>query len=84
MLRSLVPADVTLHHSCNIRIHSVYLCLLHTLPCSNLLHAVDDKYYAKYWHLIDQLVQQVVLQQSDGTDPDVTLLRIDINSLLQE
>ena len=49
-----------------------------------LLHTVDDKYYAKYWHLIDRLVQQVVLQQSDGTDPDVMPLKIDVDSLVQQ
>lgn len=49
-----------------------------------LLHTVDDKYYAKYWHLIDRLVQQVVLQQSDGTDPDVTPVKIDVDSLVQQ
>ena len=45
---------------------------------------MDDKYYAKYWHLIDRLVQQVVLQQSDGTDPDVSPLRIDVDNLVQQ
>ena len=74
------------------------LCLLHTTSCACytlhpvsvthytrcLLHTVDDKYYAKYWHLIDRLVQQVVLQQSDGTDPDVTPLKIDVDSLVQQ
>ena len=49
-----------------------------------LYAAVDDKYYAKHWHLIDRLVQQVVLQQSDGTDPDVAPLRIDVDSLVQQ
>ena len=49
-----------------------------------LLHAVDAKYYAEYWHLIDRLVQQVVLQQSDSTDLDVTWLKIDVDNLVQQ
>ena len=35
--------------------------------------AVDDPLYAKYWHLIDRLVQQVVLQQRQGVDPDASV-----------
>ena len=45
---------------------------------------MDDKSYAKYWHLIDRLTQPVVLQQSDGTDPDVMPLKIDVDNLVQE
>ena len=55
------------------------MCHLSLVVC-----AVDDKYYAKYWHLIDRLVQQVVLQQSNGTDPDVAPLRIDVNNLVEQ
>ena len=68
--------------------HMLHTC--YTIPCVcycytlYLLHVVDDKYYAKYWHLIDRLVQQVVLQQSDGTDPDVTPLKIDVDNLVQQ
>lgn len=52
----------------------VYHCLL--LP-------IDDPLYAKYWQLIDRLVQQVVLQQRQGVDPDINPAAINVDSILQ-
>lgn len=46
--------------------------------------AVDDPLYAKYWHLIDRLVQQVVLQQRQGVDPDASVAPINVDSLVQQ
>jgi len=55
-------------------------CTLHVRCCL----VVDDRYYSKYWHLIDRLVQQVVLQQRDGTDPDVAPTKLDVDGLVQQ
>lgn len=51
----------------------VYHCLL--LP-------LDDPYYSQYWHLIDRLVQQVVLQQREGVDPDAAVVPINVQNLV--
>jgi hypothetical protein len=50
-----------------------------TLPVS-----VDDPLYAKYWHLIDRLVQQVVLQQRQGVDPDASVAPINVDNIVQQ
>lgn len=34
------------------------------------------------WQLIDRVVQQIVLQQEDGGDPDVAPLDINVNYIL--
>lgn len=49
-----------------------------------ILTAVDDPLYAKYWHLIDRLVQQVVLQQRQGVDPDASVAPINVDNLVQQ
>ena len=46
--------------------------------------AVDDPLYAKYWQLLDRLVQQVVLQQRQGVDPDLNPTPINVDSVLQQ
>ncbi len=48
------------------------------------LCAVDDPLYAKYWQLLDRLVQQVVLQQRQGVDPDLNPASINVDSVLQQ
>ena len=34
------------------------------------------------WQLIDRVIQQVVLQQDDGGDPDVAPLEINVNFII--
>ncbi len=69
--------------------HSLY-CTLRAWKYSCIatdsisLCAVDDPLYAKYWHLIDRLVQQVVLQQQHGVDPDHAPVPIDVDNLVQK
>ena len=48
------------------------------------LVSVDDPLYAKYWHLIDRLVQQVVLQQRQGVDPDASVAPINVDNIVQQ
>lgn len=52
------------------------LCYIHV--------SVDDIFYGKYWHLIDRLVQQVVLQQKKGIDPDSAPVPINVDNLIQQ
>ena len=74
----------------------VYHCLLlpskaHSLHMQYLLISlfcfsfpVHDPLYSKYWHLIDRLVQQVVLQQRKGIDPDSSPVPINVDDLVQK
>ena len=51
----------------------------------HFLHlAVDDVHFAKYFQLIERLVQQVVLQQEKGYDPDVAATKLDVKQLVQQ
>ena len=46
-------------------------------------HFVDEHVVARRaWQLIDRVVQQIVLQQEDGGDPDVAPLDINVNYIL--
>lgn len=56
------------------------LCLL----LFYFIYIVDDPLYVKYWKLIDRLIQQVVLQQRQGIDPDVSPASINVDSVLQQ
>jgi len=38
----------------------------------------------KYWKLIDRMIQQVILQQRQGIDPDVNPTAINVESVLQQ
>ena len=51
-----------------------HLCLL----------PIDDIYFSKYFLLVDRLVQQVVLQQDKGYDPDTALLKMNVEKLVFE
>ena len=53
-------------------------------PFHLLLLTVDDIYFAKYFQLIERLVQQVVLQQEKGYDPDTAVLKLDVKQLVQQ
>ncbi|CAI8048375.1 Disheveled-associated activator of morphogenesis 2 [Geodia barretti] len=65
---------------------------VHTVAHANLLSVIyhcillpiDDPLYSKYWQLIDRLVQQVVLQQRKGVDPDSAPLPINVDNLIQK
>lgn len=72
----------------------VYHCLLlpsapvtpsHTVHylIFSLSSPVHDPLYSKYWHLMDRLVQQVVLQQRKGIDPDSAPVSINVDELVQ-
>ena len=44
---------------------------------------VDDHGVARrLWQLIDRVVQQIAVQEDDGSDPDVTPLDINVNYIL--
>lgn len=44
---------------------------------------IDDPSIARHmWQLIDRVIQQVVLQQDDGGDPDVAPLDINVNFIM--
>ena len=93
--RSHTPHHHTLHTSTHST-HSAVTPLLTSMHSTNppLPHAphshptptlaVDDPLYAKYWHLIDRLVQQVVIQQQQGVDPDHAPVPIDVDNLVQK
>lgn len=64
--------------------HSVASSHLLSIVYHCLLLPVDDPLYPKYWLLIDRLVQQVVLQQEQGVDPDVSPFSIDVDNVVQQ
>ena len=44
---------------------------------------VDDHGVARrLWQLIDRVVQQIAVQEDDGSDPDVAPLDINVNYIL--
>ena len=45
---------------------------------------MDDVHFAKYFQLIERLVQQVVLQQDKGYDPDTAVKKMDVKLLVQQ
>ncbi|XP_028398626.1 disheveled-associated activator of morphogenesis 1-like [Dendronephthya gigantea] len=48
-----------------------------------LLFPNDSKTARKIWDLTDKLVQQVSIQREDGEDPDVALLSLNVNRILE-
>ena len=76
---SILP---TLHTVCPPFAHECIWCWFffpHFLPDS-----VDDVHFAKYFQLIERLVQQVVLQQDKGYDPDTAVKKMDVKLLVQQ
>lgn len=43
----------------------------------------DSKTSRKVWHLTDKIVQQISIQKEDGEDPDVALLNVNVNNILE-
>ena len=46
------------------------------------IYVVGDAHYEKYWRLIDRMVQQAVIQQDHGVDPDISPIPINIQKLV--
>ena len=44
----------------------------------------DQAKGTSYWSLIDKLVQQVTLQQKDGTNPDTEVAEIDVHKVVRQ
>jgi dishevelled associated activator of morphogenesis len=47
-----------------------------------LLLPVGDPNYEKYWRLMDRIIQQIVIQQDHGVDPDVSPLSVNVQKLV--
>ena len=43
----------------------------------------DSKAARKIWDLTDKIIQQISTQREDGEDPDVTLLNMNVNEILE-
>lgn len=43
----------------------------------------DSKAARKIWDLTDKVVQQISTQREDGEDPDVALLNMNVNQILE-
>lgn len=81
----LLLPGTTLHHSCNIcQSRSSISSTIHLFAQSfiQFVSLVGDSNYDKYWRLIDRIVQQTVIQQDHGVDPDVTPISINVQKLV--
>lgn len=48
-----------------------------------LIYPADDHGVARrLWQLIDRVIQQIAVQEDDGSDPDVAPLDINVNYIL--
>ena len=50
----------------------------------NLLFIADRKKGAnEYWRLLDRIIQEIVLQQDGGTDPDVSPVDLHVKYVIE-
>ena len=49
-----------------------------------IFYPTDQAKGTSYWSLIDKLVQQVTLQQKDGTNPDTEVAEIDVHKVVRQ
>ena len=55
--------------------------LLHN---SCFVFAADAKRGLNYWRIIDRIIQEITLQQNDGTDPDMAPIDIHVKHIIDK
>jgi len=49
-----------------------------------LYGVVDAKRGLNYWRIVDRIIQEISLQQNDGTDPDLAPIDIHVKHIIEK
>ena len=50
----------------------------------NFIISVDAKKALNYWRIVDRIIQEIALQQPDGTDPDMAPVDLHVKHIIEK